>query len=330
MLTTTKISLALITGVAAFALPLAILAFESSENFTLKVTPGSPGPNESVIAKVESYSTDLDGATIIWSINNKIVASGIGNKKINFTTGPVNSAIRLQVNVTTVTGGNLSRSLTIFINDIDLLWHADSYTPPQYLGKGLLATKSALTVTAIPHLYRNGKKLSPDSLIYEWRLDDWNEGEKSGYGRQSFSFIADGFSVHREHHFELSVFNQERTLQATKEIFITPGTPETEVYEYNALLGPLLRRAVTNFSAAAGAARQFIAVPYYFALADDPNALDYFWSANGKKEAAPEKKYFFDFSSTINASGRVNVSLRITNPLRPTQSAGSDFNINVE
>jgi hypothetical protein len=318
-------------GTLVAFLPLAASAASQFDNFTLQITPGSPGPNQPVKAEVISYSMDINGATIVWMVNNKVVASGIGIKKIDLTTGPAGSITRINVDVTTISGNSMSQSATLLTHDIDLLWHADSYTPPYYFGKGLLATKSAVTITAIPHLYKNGQRLAPDYLIYEWRLDDWNLPDKSGYNKQALTFVADGFSVHRKHLIEVTVSDRGRTVSAGKSLTLTPSNVEDVLlYQNNPLSGPLYNKAIAKIDLPAGTDTQLIAVPFHFALAN-LEALDYLWNVNGIQDAeVPTKPYLFNFRSLSDAGGSVNVGLQISNKLHPTQSASSQINITVQ
>lgn len=312
-------------------LPLAALALSQFDNFSLQITPGAPGPNQPIRAEVVSYNIDLDGANITWSVGGKTIKTGIGVKTITLTTGAVGSTMRIDVNVVPVGGGSLSQSSTLAANDIDLLWHADSYAPPYYFGKGLLATKSAVTITAIPHLFKNGQRLAPDSLIYEWRLDDWNLPDKSGYNKQSLTFVSDGFSVHREHRIEVTISDRERIVQTAKSLTLAPSNIENIViYENNPLQGPLYNKALAAINMPPGVEKQFIAVPLNFALGD-LDALDYLWSVGGQSEAeVPSKKYLFNFRSLSNAAGNLSVDLQISNKLHPTQSAASQINIAVQ
>ncbi|MBI5742875.1 MAG: hypothetical protein HZA25_03480 [Candidatus Niyogibacteria bacterium] len=321
----------IILGATLAILPLAALALSQFDNFTLKVTPGNPGPNQAVKAEVVSYNMDVNSAAIVWKVNDKIVASGIGVKKIDLTTGVAGSITRIQVEITSASGGKISQSSTLVTGDIDLLWHADAYTPPYYFGKGLLATKSAVTITAIPHLYKNGQKLSADSLIYEWRLDDWNLGEKSGYNKQALTFVADGFSIHREHLVEVTISDRNRTVSAGKSLTLAPSNVEdVPIYQNNPLSGPLYNKALPAISLPPGTDTQLIAIPFNFALAG-LESLDYLWNVNGQSEAeVPSKKYLFNFRSLSDAGGRVNVGLQISNKLHPTQSAAAQLNIKVE
>lgn len=314
----------------AILLPFAVFALSGSDNFTLKITPGTPGPNQPVVAETISYSIDINGSIIVWRINDKIVASGIGVKKIDFKTGPAGSITKIQVDVTSTSGNTISQSITLPTHNIDLLWHADSYTPPYYSGKGLLATKSAVTVTAIPHLFKNGQKLAPDSLIYEWRLDDWNLADKSGYNRQALTFIADGFSVHRSHLIEVTVSDRERTTSTKKSLTLTPGKTDILFYANNPLSGPLYNKAVVAITLPPGIEKQFIAIPYYFALAG-LESLTYVWRVNGGPDMeTPPKPYLFGFRSLSDTGGSVNVGLQISSKLHPTQSASSQINITVQ
>jgi len=56
-------------------------------------------------------------------------------------------------------GGYLEEKITFQPALVDLMWEANTYTPPFYKGKALTSSKSSITVTAIPQLKTSDKKI---------------------------------------------------------------------------------------------------------------------------------------------------------------------------
>jgi len=74
----------------------------------LEVTtlPKNPGPLEMVQVSLQSYLTDLNKATITWTLNGKIVKSGTGEWSLSFQNGPSGKTTRLIISIVTNAGEN--------------------------------------------------------------------------------------------------------------------------------------------------------------------------------------------------------------------------------
>src|SRR3989338_6341532 len=59
-----------------FCFPLSTGAVSPS-SISINVAPANPAPNEDVTITLGSYSSNLDGATISWSVNGKTAVSGV-------------------------------------------------------------------------------------------------------------------------------------------------------------------------------------------------------------------------------------------------------------
>ena len=114
------------------------------------VSPENPRPNQIVTIDIESFSIDLDRAdSITWLINNEVVSRGAGIKQMQFETGKLGSHSVIDVVVRGTSMGAITESITIAPTEVDLIWEADSYTPPFYSGKALPASDADITIVAI-------------------------------------------------------------------------------------------------------------------------------------------------------------------------------------
>src|SRR5688572_27784159 len=82
------------------------------------------------------------------------------------------SLIRAQVNVTTET----------VAPNVTLLWEAQTYVPPFYKGKTLLADGGDVKIFAFPPDHLG----DPSALRYMWKIDGEVRGDDSGIGRSFF------------------------------------------------------------------------------------------------------------------------------------------------
>ena len=96
----------------------------------VKTIPETPGPSEMVRVSIESYLTDLNKATISWSLNGKVVDRGVGRKSFSFQNGPSGKTTRLTIPITTNAGEYITKEFSGNPVGLTILWEADTYTPP--------------------------------------------------------------------------------------------------------------------------------------------------------------------------------------------------------
>ena len=57
------------------------------DNLQTRINPQNPGPGENVQMSIESFLTDLDKATITWTLNGKVAEKGMGKSLFTFKNG---------------------------------------------------------------------------------------------------------------------------------------------------------------------------------------------------------------------------------------------------
>ncbi|MEI6400251.1 MAG: hypothetical protein WCO58_01900 [bacterium] len=173
-------------------IPFSLFAQEQDFGITLSSTPEQSLPYLPVTVTVESFSSDLDRATIQWSINGKIVKTGMGIKTISFRAGALGSSTTIVATVATIDGGQFSAGKTIYTTDTDIIWEAvDSYVPPFYKGKALPSDEARVKVVAIPAVVGFGSTTKSKDFIYTWKRNYDTVGDASGAGKASYTFPLD-------------------------------------------------------------------------------------------------------------------------------------------
>src|SRR4030042_2316781 len=74
----------------------------------------------------------------------------------------------------------------VVIRDFDLIWSVDTYAPYNYEGRNLPSRGSEIKIEAIVNILSG----NPYSLKYSWFLEGVFQKNKSGYGKDTFSFSA--------------------------------------------------------------------------------------------------------------------------------------------
>ena len=140
----------------------------SGEDATLSITPEIPGALEDVRITASSYSFDIDSAKIIWTLNGKIAIQGTGEKVFNFKNGPAGKKTVVSFLATNNNGVRVQKDFSFIPQDVDIVWEAETYTPPFYRGKAMPSSEAIINISAIPHFFTGGKRVSSANLVYDW------------------------------------------------------------------------------------------------------------------------------------------------------------------
>jgi hypothetical protein len=290
-----------------------------STNFS--VVPSSPSPGEKVIVTIEGSGINFDTALLTWSVNGQNIKSGYGAKEISFVVGQIgsNSVVRLKI---VADGKTYDRSITIVPGDIDLLWQGNSYIPPFYKGRSLWVMQGEFIVTAIPHgVSSNGLEYDPKSLVYKWFTDDVAYADKSGYGKNSYSFIESGLALPKE--IGVEVYKDDNLI-GRKYITVSPNVPLVLVYENNPLQGFLFNSEVSNNYILNKSELTLGAFPYYFtADTKDDYGLSYKWQSSGSRVSQGTSQKTFRIPEGV--SGKSLIYTEINNKEKIGQGANKDF-----
>lgn len=193
-------------------------------DLSLSTNPLNPIPGQQVTVSAQSYSTDLNQATMVWTYNNKIVASGTGITEVTVQAPASGSTGVIAV---TASGGAFDATvanITLRPASVDLLWEGiGSYTPPFYKGRALPSSGSVIKVTAVPTIS------APQHLSYTWSQNGDALQSQSGYDKSSVAFQNDYLTPQDE----ISVTEQNGGFSGNNSVVITPGDPTLVGYFAN-------------------------------------------------------------------------------------------------
>ena len=99
------------------------------------LSPDIPGPNQTISAGLSGVLVDLDQSDMYWYLDDEIQKHGLGEKSFSFTSGDVDERTVLDVIIMIPDGRRIDLQKIIAPMEVDLLWEADTYTPPFYRGK---------------------------------------------------------------------------------------------------------------------------------------------------------------------------------------------------
>ncbi len=300
----------------------------SPADISTDVEPTNPGPFQQISVTIDSYATDLNGVSISWVVNGKKVVSGIGKKGISLTTGAIGKQTSINITIDSITG-TITKNITIIPATVDMIWEANTYTPPFFKGKAIFSPESVVTFVAIPHLIRNGVEVSPKNLIYTWSNNGTVLGSQSGYGKSTLSIA--GSIIPRPFDITVEASDPNTGSVADGETVLASQTPFVLFYKNDPLYGVQYEHALTGVIPLTTQEMEITAVPYYFsARSMFDNLLSYNWEINGTPIGdginSPDKV----FRRTGTAVGQSNVSVSTTQSATMFQTANQAVTIDFQ
>lgn len=297
-------------------------------DISLYTSPQFPNPNDSVIAKIDSYTTDLDKAYITWSVDGKQKASNIGKKSFSFFVGNSGEETNLEVKIETLSGSTINKSIVVSPSSIDLLWEAtDSYVPPFYKGKALGAKEAEFKVVAMPAVQNQGSKINIFDNTYTWTKDNSGQPNSSGWGKNSLTFKNTYLDETNTIEVETSSLTGEN--QSKNTIKITPGNPKILFYEQKQNLGIDMSKTIEDGFSVSQNGSSILAVPYFFSPKDiESTNLSISWSLNGERLSNPSIKNLLSIQPEKGKTGTSKIMVEVNNPKTFFQKKNKQINVN--
>lgn len=301
------------------------MSVQDLTNVTL--SPMNPRPQEPFTATLENYSFDTSRATISWYLNGKVVGSGVGLKKMQFTAGRAGLIMNIGIILQTIEGPIVEKNLAISPQNIDLTWQAFTATPPFYKGKALFSSGAAIKLIVLPSFRdTNGRIAKSDNLIFTWQNQRGIFTQNNGLGkdtfmyRSPFQFQTDLIAVKIE--------NLENTVGSETYIQLLQHQPIALIYEESPTYGMLYNRALSTFFLTKPEIK-LVATPFFFAPGtsrEDDLKLE--WSLNGKLVKKNTTSITFRRNSEDTGKAEVLFKARVGGNL--LQSAAANLTINLE
>lgn len=246
----------------------------------LAARPGNPRPGEQVVVEASSRSIDLDRSNLSWKIAGKAAGAGIGKKSITVTVGPSGTSTTVSVTATAPSGQSFSASVVLRPGAVDLLWQADSYTPPFYKGKALLAAKAPIHFSAITATGVGGAVAAEKNLIYTWKKGSVVLGEVSGRGKSSLTL--EGPVTGGSLSVSVEVVDGSGASVGSGFVQVTASDPRVIIYRNDPLQGVLFENALPQDFHFAGQENTLTAYPYFFSSQTRTKSLSYKWAIDGR------------------------------------------------
>jgi hypothetical protein len=280
------------------------------EQVSTRMIPSVPKPGDLVSIRVDSYSTDLNKAYVTWTQDGAVASEGVGVVNFYFSAPEAGQRTVIEMAAAKQGGGTVRKTFTVSPADLDLTYEAKTYTPPFYDGRAEFTNSSLVRVVSLPNFVNpdTGEEISPENLVYTWRVDGTVDQSISGYGRSAADIR--GELVSRGLEIEVEAEALDVDLEARAAILIKDTRPELAVYERHPLYGVVFEQALGESPYPVNEEEiSLVAVPYSMDIASlsDPR-VEWNWrTSQGKGPGTP----VVTFRPEPGAAGLADASIRI-------------------
>lgn len=292
-------------------------AFVLPENLSISLSSRSAEPGKRLVLFLESSSINLSGSEATWYKDGGLLKKGSAKDQVSFIVNGTKT-IQIKVAVTDAMGKVTTAIKEITPQSVSLFWQTDGFVPPFYKGRARLGFEG--TVTFVPVgtiLGRSGQVLSPQNLIYTWKVNGKILGSLSGLGKNTLTRQSDIISRPFEVTLEISSPDGQGLAEAYA--LVEPSLIDPVIYEDNPLLGLLLERAGTQGLLMQEPEIQAFVVPYFASarFMGDPS-VQTVWQING--EAGTESSPWAIRIRQNGDRGLATLTVGVNNPSVDLQS----------
>lgn len=298
----------------------------TDQSVSFKINPNFPRPRESATISVTSFIDNLDKSEIKWYVNNVLIKSGIGEKSFTFQMGDLGENKIIKTIINKGGGGTLTKVFNLNPTEVNLIYEVDTYTPPFYQGKAWFTKQSVVKVVALPRMLDSAKKLiSPKNYVYTWKVDGDVIQDKSGFGKNIFTYQSPLIS--RDIVISVEVSPQYSNNTASANIALPYQNPLLLAYEKNPIYGTIFEHAIFGDYYLNRDEVTFEVVPYFFSANNSFSNLNFEWKMNEKVFETSNQKNEATFRIENNQKGRSNISIKTNNIAKMLQLDELDFSL---
>ncbi len=278
---------------------------ESTSNFSA---------GDQVAFSLSASGIDLDKSDISWSLGDKNILSGFGEKSVKIVIPKTET--NLSALVTTGRGEKYTASTRIYTKGLLLHFEAtDSYAPSWYAGKKMVVKGGTARVYAYPNITNKGKKIKDSDINFVWSLDGNINKTSSGYGKNYLDMFA----------MEISSDNMEISVTAKPRL----SDEEVSAVEDIKIVSPevLIYSKQNNSNKALFGTNKFLssdfvlsAEPYFFSL---DKKYDFSWTIGNRTEQGFSEKGF----KSGKTGSFVNIKVKAEHVRKIFQEAQSELTL---
>ncbi len=322
-----KLKLKLIFGLCLWFL-IFNFSFAEENDLFLIVSPQTLTSNQEFQIEAKSFAFNASSAYFEWFENGKLIDSGTGISKKNFSGKKIGAQINIKVNAS-LEGKIYSSNFLYTINDAELIVRPLTYTPPFYRGSAFASPGSIVEVYAIPHIFFGGQKINSSNLIFEWKIDGNPVKEQSGKGKNKFT-VELPENLMGENVVKVKINSQNGLQTYEKSIKVLTQKPEIIFYGKNPLLGRTVL-ASSAFETQSGKDFSIVAEPFFFDIRSIVRA-SISWIIDGIKINSGQETnpFLLDLTSQTGTKSENNVLFKMGDEKNIFQNGEGKIIINIK
>lgn len=252
------------------------LGVNTTDPFTLSISPQNPTSYSQVTLSALSASLDLANATMVVSVAGKEIYNG-NVRSVTFAVGGTGVPVVIRVTISS-NGKKYVKTLTIRPQDVVLVAEPISSAPALYEGQPLIPLEGTVRIVAVANMKdMRGKTLDPITLSYAWVVDGARIANLSGIGKDAL--IVTSPLQYRNRTVSVTVESQDGSVSGGADLSLTAAEPTVRIYENNPLLGIRFDHALSDAYTIAGAETSLYAAPFSFPTTSGAPLLQ--WFLNG-------------------------------------------------
>lgn len=291
-----------------------------NQSLSIDLSPLYPSPEEPFTATINDYALPVSSTGIRWFIDGKLQDTEVNERKISATAKAVGQKTTIEAVLTLASGGTISVKRVINPVYLDIIIEPQTRTPAFYKGRALPSIDSLVNATALI----NGNAISPNDLLYSWRL---NDQALSGGTMRGKNIVT--FTMPRGRFATLSLDVQNLNGETiSRHIFDLPSvSPDLSFYATSPLYG-LTTKAIRDTIPLISDSFSIRAEPYYLDLRtyNDPDLLE--WKLNGVRSAGgSDNPYEITLAKneSLVLGGKTTINFHVRNTTQVLQGAQASF-----
>lgn len=294
----------------------------------LRLNRDYPEPGAVVRVTLSSLTFNLSEADIAWYVDDQFLAADRGLTEVDVSLAAGGAATHIAAYA--VAGGEAIGSADVYIRpaEMDLLWEADSFTPPLYRGKKLASSGSTIHAEARARLKNpDGGAIEARNIVYTWHRNGTLIHSASGRGKTSATFPSP--QLFDTDTISVEVVSLDGSVGASASARIPSIDSLVVLYQDHPLFGVLYNAALHSSMTFPDTEVTFAAIPYFAPNIFGPSdrALTYAWRVNGASVPSSLARPDQLTINAENSSGRARVDLEISHLFDIVMSAGGRWDI---
>jgi hypothetical protein len=249
---------------------------------TIQLTPENVAPGQVITVELSNFSRDFSLATVAWSVDGKIVASGLGLTTTTVQAGSLGSQKRVAVAAQFPDGSILSGSTTLTPSVVSLVWEAETYTPPWYRGKALASPGSVVRASAEAWFIRkDGSRISNDQILFSWKRNGILLTTLSGVGKSTLTMPAP--QLHADDSLSVTASSRDGSFEGNSIVVIPSASVQPVLYPTSPTGGVSYISALGESVTVIDSETTVVAELYFASIRNRNDAqMQYQWSVNGE------------------------------------------------